>query len=165
MSFSEIRKFLIKMQSDEDLKKQVTSSSTADDVALIGQRVGYDFSGDDLLRFNGQKVDISGKSMGRGFAGYQKSHGFSRGPMSLGSKNHRAPGSTGAGTTPGRIYPGKRMAGRYGGKQITTKGLLVLKIDDQKNLLVVKGSVPGKPGSIVNIKPNNIVGEKGGKKS
>ena len=102
----------------------------------------------------GQKVDISGKSMGRGFAGYQKRHGFSRGPMSHGSKNHRAPGSTGAGTTPGRIYPGKRMAGRYGGKQITTKGLLVLKIDDQKNLLVVKGSVPGKPGSIINIKPN-----------
>ena len=57
MSFSEIRKFLIKMQSDEDLKKQVTMSSTADDVALIGQRLGYDFSGDDLLRFNGQKVD------------------------------------------------------------------------------------------------------------
>ena len=57
MSFSEIRKFLIKMQSDEDLKKQVTSSSTADDVALIGQRLGYDFSGEDLLRFNGQKVD------------------------------------------------------------------------------------------------------------
>ena len=57
MSFSEIRKFLIKMQYDENLKKQVTSSSTADDVALIGQRLGYDFSGDDLLRFNGQKVD------------------------------------------------------------------------------------------------------------
>ena len=57
MSFSEIRKFLIKMQSDEELKKQVTTSSTADDVALIGQSLGYDFSGDDLLRFNGQKVD------------------------------------------------------------------------------------------------------------
>ena len=113
----------------------------------------------------GQKVDISGKSMGRGFSGYQKRHGFSRGPMSHGSKNHRAPGSTGAGTTPGRIYPGKRMAGRYGGKKITTKGLLVVKIDDQKNLLVVKGSVPGKPGSIVNIRPNNVVGNKGGAKS
>ena len=57
MSFSEIRKFLIKMQSDEDLKEQVTASSTADAVALIGQSLGYDFSGDDLLRFNGQKVD------------------------------------------------------------------------------------------------------------
>ena len=57
MSFSEIKKFLIKMQSDEDLKKRVTSSSTADDVAQIGQSLGYNFSGDDLLRFHGQKVD------------------------------------------------------------------------------------------------------------
>jgi len=112
----------------------------------------------------GQKVDISGKSMGRGFAGYQKRHGFSRGPMSHGSKNHRQPGSTGAGTTPGRIYPGKRMAGRYGGKNITTKGLLVVKVDDEKNLIVVKGSVPGKPGSLLNIKPNNKVGFTGGNK-
>ncbi len=112
----------------------------------------------------GQKVDISGKSMGRGFSGYQKRHGFSRGPMSHGSKNHRQPGSTGAGTTPGRIYPGKRMAGRYGGKNITTKGLLVVKVDDEKNLIVVKGSVPGKPGSLLNIKPNNKVGINGGTK-
>ena len=113
----------------------------------------------------GQKVDISGKSMGRGFAGYQKRHGFSRGPMSHGSKNHRQPGSTGAGTTPGRIYPGKRMAGRYGGKKITTKGLIVVKVDNEKNLIVVKGSVPGKPGSLLNIRPNNKVGNKGGNKS
>ena len=112
----------------------------------------------------GQKVDISGKSMGRGFAGYQKRHGFSRGPMSHGSKNHRQPGSTGAGTTPGRIYPGKRMAGRYGGKNITTKGLLVVKVDDEKNLIIVKGSVPGKPGSLLNIKPTNKVGSKEGEK-
>ena len=110
----------------------------------------------------GQKVDISGKSMGRGFSGYQKRHGFSRGPMSHGSKNHRQPGSTGAGTTPGRIYPGKRMAGRYGGKNITTKGLLVVKVDDEKNLIIVKGSVPGKPGALLNIKPNNKVGNNGG---
>jgi len=106
----------------------------------------------------GQKVDISGDSMGRGFAGYQKRHGFSRGPMSHGSKNHREPGSTGAGTTPGRIYPGKRMAGRYGGKKVTTRGLTVLKIDNEKNLMVVKGSVPGKPGSLLNIRPANRVG-------
>nr|AUG32576.1 50S ribosomal protein L3 [Paulinella longichromatophora] len=99
----------------------------------------------------GQKVDVRGTTMGRGFAGYQKRHGFSRGPMTHGSKNHREPGSTGAGTTPGRIYPGKRMAGRYGGKQITTRGLVILKIDTEYNLLVVKGSVPGKPGSLLNI--------------
>ena len=108
----------------------------------------------------GQKVDVSGNSMGRGFAGYQKRHGFSRGPMSHGSKNHREPGSTGAGTTPGRIYPGKRMAGRYGGKKITTRGLTILKIDSDKNLLVVKGSVPGKPGALLNIRPAKTFGIK-----
>ncbi len=114
----------------------------------------------------GQKVDVSGDTMGRGFAGYQKRHGFSRGPMSHGSKNHRQPGSTGAGTTPGRIYPGKRMAGRYGGKQITTRGLTIIKVDSERNLLVVKGSVPGKPGSLLNIRPAKRVGAqlaKGGK--
>ncbi len=114
----------------------------------------------------GQKIDVSGNSMGRGFSGYQKRHGFSRGPMSHGSKNHREPGSTGAGTTPGRIYPGKRMAGRYGGKKITTRGLTILKIDSERNLLVVKGSVPGKPGSLLNIRPAKRVGmnSNGGKK-
>ena len=106
----------------------------------------------------GQKVDVSGDTMGRGFAGYQKRHGFSRGPMSHGSKNHRLPGSTGAGTTPGRVYPGKRMAGRMGGKKVTTRGLEILKIDNDHNLLVVKGSVPGKPGSLLNIRPAKRVG-------
>jgi len=106
----------------------------------------------------GQKVDVSGDTIGRGFAGYQKRHGFSRGPMSHGSKNHREPGSTGAGTTPGRVYPGKRMAGRYGGKQITTRGLTILKVDAERNLLVVKGSVPGKPGALLDIRPALRVG-------
>ena len=108
----------------------------------------------------GQKVDVRGDTIGRGFAGYQKRHGFSRGPMSHGSKNHREPGSTGAGTTPGRVYPGKRMAGRYGGKQITTRGLTVLKVDTEHNLLVVKGSVPGKPGALLDIRPAKRVGSK-----
>jgi large subunit ribosomal protein L3 len=108
----------------------------------------------------GQKVDVSGDTIGRGFAGYQKRHGFSRGPMSHGSKNHREPGSTGAGTTPGRVYPGKRMAGRYGGKQITTRGLTILKVDAERNLLVVKGSVPGKPGALLDIRPARRVGSK-----
>ena len=113
-----------------------------------------------LERFEaGQKVDVSGDTMGRGFSGYQKRHGFSRGPMSHGSKNHRQPGSTGAGTTPGRVYPGKRMAGRYGGKQTTTRGLTILKIDSERNLLVVKGSVPGKPGALLNIRPAKRVGD------
>jgi len=106
----------------------------------------------------GQKIDVSGDTIGRGFSGYQKRHGFSRGPMSHGSKNHREPGSIGAGTTPGRVYPGKRMAGRYGGKQITTRGLTILKVDAERNLLVVKGSVPGKPGALLDIRPARRVG-------
>jgi large subunit ribosomal protein L3 len=106
----------------------------------------------------GQKVDVSGDTFGRGFSGLQKRHGFSRGPMSHGSKNHREPGSIGAGTTPGRVYPGKRMAGRYGGKQITTRGLTILKVDAERNLLVVKGSVPGKPGALLDIRPARRVG-------
>jgi len=126
--------------------------------------IGTSITVDDFQQ--GQKVDVSGDTMGRGFAGYQKRHGFSRGPMSHGSKNHRLPGSTGAGTTPGRVYPGKRMAGRMGGKKVTTRGLEILKIDNDHNLLVVKGSVPGKPGSLLNIRPAKRVGvstQQGGK--
>ncbi len=111
-------------------------------------------------RFNsGQLVDVTGTSMGRGFAGYQKRHGFSRGPMSHGSKNHRLPGSTGAGTTPGRVYPGKRMAGQYGNKQITVRKLQVVSVDAERNLLLIKGAVPGKPGALLNIRPATIVGQ------
>ena len=101
----------------------------------------------------GQLVDISGKSIGRGFAGNQKRHNFSRGPMSHGSKNHRAPGSIGAGTTPGRVYPGKKMAGRLGGKRVTIRKLTVVRVDAERNLLLIKGAVPGKAGSLLNITP------------
>lgn len=109
---------------------------------------------------NGQLVDVSGNSIGRGFAGYQKRHNFRRGPMSHGSKNHRLPGSTGAGTTPGRVYPGKRMAGRYGGSKVTTRKLSVVRVDSDRNLLLIKGCVPGKPGTLLSIAPANIVGQK-----
>ena len=106
----------------------------------------------------GNLVDVTGTSMGRGFAGYQKRHNFRRGSMSHGSKNHRLPGSTGAGTTPGRIYPGKRMAGRYGGTQVTTRRLKVVRVDAERNLLLIKGAIPGKPGGLLNIRPTNTVG-------
>lgn len=108
----------------------------------------------------GQVVDVIGTSIGKGFAGYQKRHNFGRGPMSHGSKNHRQPGSVGAGTTPGRVYPGKRMAGRLGGSQITVRKLTIVRVDAERNLLLVKGSVPGKPGALVSIVPANIVGGK-----
>ena len=102
---------------------------------------------------SGQYVNICGKTIGKGFAGTVKRYHFARGPMSHGSKNHRAPGSIGAGTTPGRVYPGKRMAGRLGGKSITIKRLPILRIDKDENLLVVKGSLPGKPGNMLNLLP------------
>lgn len=107
----------------------------------------------------GQLVDVIGNSIGRGFAGYQKRHNFRRGPMAHGSKNHRLPGSTGAGTTPGRIYPGKRMAGRMGNAQVTIRQLTVVKVDAEQGLILIKGAVPGKPGALLNIKPANIVGK------
>ncbi|MGF1537528.1 MAG: 50S ribosomal protein L3 [Elainellaceae cyanobacterium] len=101
----------------------------------------------------GQLVDVIGTSIGKGFAGYQKRHNFHRGPMSHGSKNHRLPGSIGAGTTPGRIYPGKHMAGRMGGERVTVRKLPIVQIDSDRNLLLIKGAVPGKPGTFLDIRP------------
>lgn len=107
----------------------------------------------------GDLVDVAGKTMGRGFAGYQKRHNFKRGSMTHGSKNHRLPGSTGAGTTPGRVYPGKRMAGRYGGTQVTIRHLQIVRVDTERNVLLIKGAVPGKPGTLLNIMPAKKVGK------
>ncbi|MBV8886896.1 MAG: 50S ribosomal protein L3 [Chroococcidiopsidaceae cyanobacterium CP_BM_RX_35] len=107
----------------------------------------------------GQIVDVIGTSIGRGFAGYQKRHNFGRGPMAHGSKNHRAPGSIGAGTTPGRVYPGKRMAGRLGGGRVTIRKLTVVRVDVERNLVLIKGAVPGKPGALLDIVPAKLVGK------
>ena len=100
------------------------------------------------------KVDVTGKSIGKGFQGTVKRHNFSRGPMAHGSKNHREPGSIGAGTTPGRVVKGKRMAGNMGNEKVTVTKLSIVKVDTDKNLLLVKGSVPGPEGKLVTIKPS-----------
>ena len=100
---------------------------------------------------SGQLIDITGKSSGKGFSGLQKRHNFSRGPMSHGSKNHRAPGSIGMGTTPGRVLPGKKMAGQLGNKVTKIKKIKILQVNSTENILVVKGSVPGKPGNLISI--------------
>jgi large subunit ribosomal protein L3 len=100
----------------------------------------------------GQSVSISGKSIGKGFSGTIKKFNFTRGPMTHGSKNHREPGSIGQGSTPGRVYPGKKMAGRLGGKQTMIKNLTVVHVNTANNLLVVKGTVPGKTGNLLSIK-------------
>ena len=102
----------------------------------------------------GQLVNIRGKSIGKGFSGLQKRHNFSRGPMTHGSKNHRAPGSIGMGTTPGRVLPGKKMAGQLGNKIATIRKLKIIQINSEENILVIKGSVPGKPGNLLSIVPS-----------
>ena len=102
----------------------------------------------------GQLVNVRGKSIGKGFSGLQKRYNFARGPMTHGSKNHRAPGSIGMGTTPGRVLPGKKMAGQLGNKIATIKKLKVIQINPEENILVIKGSVPGKPGNLLSIVPS-----------
>ena len=100
---------------------------------------------------SGQLVDITGKSSGKGFSGLQKRHNFTRGPMTHGSKNHRQPGSIGMGTSPGRVLPGKKMSGQLGNKITNIKKLKIVQVNAEENILVVKGSVPGKPGNLLSI--------------
>lgn len=102
----------------------------------------------------GQLVNLQGKTIGKGFSGLQKRHNFNRGPMTHGSKNHREPGSIGMGTTPGRVLPGKKMAGQVGNKVRTVQKLKIIQINSEENILVIKGSVPGKPGNLLSILPS-----------
>nr|YP_009029501.1 ribosomal protein L3 [Lithodesmium undulatum]AGH29032.1 ribosomal protein L3 [Lithodesmium undulatum]UYC30448.1 ribosomal protein L3 [Lithodesmium undulatum] len=102
----------------------------------------------------GQLINVTGKSNGKGFSGLQKRHNFTRGPMTHGSKNHRAPGSIGMGTTPGRVLPGKKMAGQLGNKVTHIKKLKIIQVNKDENILVLKGSVPGKPGNLLSIVPS-----------
>jgi large subunit ribosomal protein L3 len=102
---------------------------------------------------DGESVDIVGTSKGKGFQGGVKRHGFGGGPKTHGqSDRQRAPGSIGSGTTPGRVLKGTRMAGRMGNARVTAKKLEVIQSDPERNLLVVKGSVPGANGGLLTIK-------------
>ena len=100
-----------------------------------------------------QKVDVVGHSIGKGFQGTVKRWNFGRGPMAHGSKNHREPGSIGAGTTPSRVIKGKRMAGNMGNERVTITKLKLVKVDSANGLVLVKGSVPGCEGRLVTIVP------------
>lgn len=99
----------------------------------------------------GEKVNVSGLTIGKGNTGNIKQHNFTRGPMSHGSKHKRMQGSLGSGTTPGRVFPGKRMPGRSGTEKRTISGLEIIDIDLITNLIVIKGSIPGKSGNLVTI--------------
>ena len=117
------------------------------DLPAIGDTV-------DASLFNrGELVDVIGTSKGKGFAGVMKRHGFRGGPRTHGQSDRaRAPGSIGPGTTPGKVFKGTRMAGRMGNARITLKDLQIIEADPERNLIVIKGSVPGPNGGIVMIR-------------
>ena len=100
----------------------------------------------------GERVRVSGISIGKGFQGTIKRHGFTRGPVSHGSHNIRKPGSIGASATPSRVFKGMRMSGRMGGVRVTQPGLVVHEIDAERNLLLIRGSVPGPASGLVEIR-------------
>jgi large subunit ribosomal protein L3 len=109
----------------------------ADETYEVGQQVGVDaFAA-------GELVDVTGVSKGHGFTGVIERHNFKRGPKTHGSDHHRAPGSIGAGTYPGRVWKGTKMAGQMGNARVTVKKLTVVRVDPERNLLLVRGAVPG----------------------
>jgi large subunit ribosomal protein L3 len=113
--------------------------------------VGAEVKVDSMFE-KGQTVKVSGTSKGKGFQGTIKRHNFSRGPMTHGSHNVRAPGSIGASATPSRVFKGIRGPGQMGNKQVTQRGLQVVDVRGEDNLLLLRGSVPGAKGSIVEIR-------------
>lgn len=115
------------------------------DAYEVGQEVKVD------IFASGDIVDVTGTSKGKGFQGAIKRHGQSRGPMTHGSRYHRRPGSMGP-VDPNRVFKGKLLPGRMGGEQITVQNLEIVKVDAERNLLLIKGNVPGAKKSLVTVK-------------
>ena len=149
---TEVSKRLNKPETGQlkDLPKVATIREfrvdSVDDVS-----VGQVFSIGDLFEA-GDLVDVTGVSKGKGFAGVIKRHNFHRGPKTHGSDHHRAPGSIGPGTTPGRVYRGLKMSGHMGDERVTIKKVRVVRTDTDRNLLLVNGSLPGARGSLILVK-------------
>ena len=118
--------------------------------SIEGIKVGDELKADIFAA--GEKIDVQGTSKGKGFQGVIKRHGQHRGPMGHGSMYHRRPGSMGATSTPGRVFKGKKLPGHMGRVTVTIQNLDVVKVDMDKNVILVKGSVPGAKGSILKIK-------------
>jgi large subunit ribosomal protein L3 len=127
---------------DEDAPKEDASSEEA--------KVGDTVSVSDFEP--GEKVKISAVSIGKGFQGTIRRHNFSRGPVSHGSHNVRAPGSAGASADPARVFPGQAMPGQMGARRVTQRGATVVEVDSERNLLLVKGSVPGAKNGTVEVR-------------
>ena len=119
---------IVQLENNDDIHQKYTSLSTFEEKDI---------------------VSVRGKSKGKGFQGTIKVHNFHRGPMSHGSKNHRLPGSIGAGTDPARVFKGTKMAKRLGFKNVTVKNLVILKIDLDNNYVFIKGAVPGKASDLI----------------
>jgi len=134
----------------KDLPKLATIREFRVD-SLDGFEVGQKLAITDLFN-DGDLVDVTGVSKGKGFAGHIKRHNFHRGPKTHGSDHHREPGSIGPGTTPGRVYKGMKMAGHMGDERATIKKLRVVRTDPDRNLLLVNGSLPGARGSLILVK-------------
>lgn len=118
--------------------------------SVEGYTVGQAINAD--LFAAGEIIDVTGISKGKGFQGPIKRHGQSRGPESHGSRYHRRPGSMGACSFPGRVFKNKKLAGHMGSVKVTVQNLEVVKVDSEKNLILVKGAIPGAKGSVVTIK-------------
>lgn len=118
--------------------------------SIEGMKVGDEVKADIFAA--GEKIDVQGTSKGKGFQGVIKRHGQSRGPMGHGSMYHRRPGSMGSTSTPGRVFKGKKLPGHMGKVTITIQNLDVVRTDMDKNVLLIKGSVPGPKGAILKIK-------------
>ena len=118
--------------------------------SLEGYEVGQELKADVFAE--GDKIDVSGISKGKGFQGPIKRHGQSRGPESHGSRYHRRPGSMGACSYPGRVFKNKKLAGHMGSVKVTVQNLEIVRVDADKNFILVKGAIPGAKGSVVTIK-------------
>jgi len=125
----------------------------------LGQEIKVD------IFSKGDRVDITGRSRGKGYAGVIKRHNFGGGPGSHGAHFHRAPGAIGACATPSRVFKGSRMPGRMGGERVTALNLEVVDVKPERNLLLVKGSVPGPDGGILVIRESVKTRKKAGKKA
>ena len=154
LGFGEVKeKHLNKPEKGHFSKANVTAKKHLREFRLDsieGIKVGDELKADIFAA--GEKIDVQGTSKGKGFQGVIKRHGQHRGPMGHGSMYHRRPGSMGATSTPGRVFKGKKLPGHMGNVTVTIQNLDIVRVDMDKNVILVKGSVPGAKGSILKIK-------------
>jgi len=157
-----------KAQAGHFAKSGVAAGSGVQEFTLTAEEISTYSAGSEVsveMFEQGQIVDVTGTSIGKGFAGGIKRHHFKSNRATHGnSKAHRKPGSTGMAQDPGRIFPGKRMPGQLGAVQVTTQNLEIVRVDAERNLLLIKGAVPGSKGGDVVVRPAVKVKTKGGSK-